>query len=224
MRAEEASALSPKKNSALPLQIGVTGGIGSGKSMAADFLAAQGALLVDSDEIAHRLTAPDGEAIPALVEALGADILTRDGRFNRAFVRQRAFADEGFRQTLEAVLHPMIHHAARRELESLAESAPPGAYLLYVIPLLAEKGGAAAFGVNRVLLVDCPEALQYARVARRSGLSEEEISAIMARQASRAERLAIADDVLVNDRTPEELLSAARIFHEKYRALAKQMR
>ena len=190
--------------------VGLTGGIGSGKSTVGEAFVRLGAGLVDTDILARRLTAPGGAALAPLVERFGAGILAADGGLDRAAMRRRAFADPDVRRQLEAVLHPLIRAQAAAEITALR--AP---YVLLAIPLLAETGR-AAYDLNRVLLVDCPEDVQRQRVMARSGLAADEVAAIMAAQASRAARRAIADDVLDNSGAPEDLEAAVADLHRRY--------
>lgn len=172
--------------------VGLTGGIGSGKSAVADRLAELGAIVVDTDEISRELTAPGGGAIGALVEVFGPAVLAADGGLDRAAMRQRVFSNPGDRQRLEAVLHPRIRQESARRLESAA-----GPYAVLVVPLFFESG-AWAGRVGRVVVVDCPESLQVSRAAARSGLDPAEVRAIMAAQWPRWRRLQAADDVIWN--------------------------
>ena len=173
--------------------IGLTGGIGSGKSTAAQDLVARGALLVDTDAIARALTLPGGAAIPALAAAFGADALAADGALDREKMRQRAFADGAAKARLEAILHPLIGAEARRQ--AAAAGAQP---VVYDVPLLAESEHWRA-RVDRVLVIDCDETTQVARVAQRPGWSVDDARRVIARQAPRAARRAIADAVIDND-------------------------
>lgn len=173
--------------------VGLTGGIGSGKSTVADQFAALGAAVVDTDQIAHALTAPHGAAMPALLQEFGAGFATPEGALDRAKMRQLVFSDPGARGRLETILHPKI-----REATAAAAAIATGPYVILVVPLLVESGSWAE-RVNRVLVVDCPEAVQIQRVMSRNKLPEAQVRAIMAAQASRQQRLAAADDVILND-------------------------
>ncbi len=197
------------------LTIGLTGGIGSGKSMVADMLAARGAAIIDTDVIAHQLTAPGGAAMPAIRASFGEAFLTAEGALNRAAMRDHVFSDPSARKRLEAILHPLIG----AETEAAARRAQ-GPYLVFVVPLLVESGRWAE-RVRRVLVVDCPEALQVERVMRRNQLSHGQVEAIMASQASRAQRLAAATDVIVNDADPATLEQQVARLHEAYLELAR---
>ncbi len=196
--------------------IGLTGGIGSGKSFVADLLAAHGASIVDTDLIAHQLTAPAGRAMPAIQAAFGADFLSADGSLNRPAMRARVFTDDGARRRLEAILHPLI--AAETDA---AAQAVKGDYVVFVVPLLVESGRWVD-RVDRVLVVDCPEALQIERVMQRSQLPAVQVEAIMASQASRQQRLAVTDDVIVNDGERAAVERAVTRLHTQYLALARK--
>ena len=173
--------------------IGLTGGIGSGKSTVAQGLQARGAVLVDTDAIAHQLTAPGGAAMPRLRQEFGDSIIAADGSLDRAAMRERVFADTGARRRLEAVLHPMIGQEAQRQAALAA-----GRVVVFDVPLLTESRTWRA-RVDRVLVVDCSEATQVERVMRRSGWREEAVRRVIAQQAPRAARRAIADAVIHND-------------------------
>lgn len=195
--------------------VGLTGGIGSGKSTVADLFAAQGAAVIDTDLIAHQLTAVGGAAIPAIRESFGAELIQPDGAMDRAAMRERVFADPAEKKRLEAIMIPLI----RRTTREAAEQAQ-GAYLLFVVPLLVESG-LWRQRVSRVLTVDCPEEVQLRRVMQRNNLSEAQVRAIIASQASRAERLAAADDVISNEGDSAALLPQVVRLHQLYLELAK---
>lgn len=197
-----------------PFVVGLTGGIGSGKSAAADLFAARGAGLVDTDQIAHRLTAPDGAAMAAIRAAFGAGVVGQDGALNRAAMRALAFADPAVRQRLESILHPMI----RAESERLCQLGGTP-YVVLVVPLLIESGTYRE-RVQRLCVVDCPESVQVARVMARSGLDENQVRAIMAVQVSRPARLAAADDVIDNSGGRAELEARVAVLHAHYVELA----
>ncbi len=197
------------------LSIGLTGGIGSGKSLVADMLAARGAAIIDTDVIAHQLTAPGGIAMPAIRSTFGDAFITPDSALNRAAMREHVFSDPSARKQLEAILHPLIG----AETEAAAQRAE-GMYLVCVVPLLVESGRWQQ-RVDRVLVVDCPDALQVERVMRRNQLSRAQVEAIMASQVSRAQRLAAADDVIVNDADQTALEARVASLHEAYVALSK---
>lgn len=192
--------------------IGLTGGIGSGKSTAADLLAGMGADVVDADEISRGLTAPGGAALPALREAFGEQLVPQDGALDRPAMRALAFSDPAARARLEAVLHPLIRDETRRRL-----AAATGAYALLVVPLLFESGSWAG-RVERVVVVDLDEALQVRRTVGRSRLAESEVRAIMATQWPRWRRLQAADEVLWNGGGLEELRSQCERLHARLAA------
>lgn len=194
--------------------IGLTGGIGSGKSAAADMFAALGATVVDADQVAHELTAPKGAAIPQLTELFGVSILTEAGGLNRAAMRELAFNDPSARAKLESLLHPMI----RGICDERCRSAPPP-YALLVVPLLIESGTYRQ-RVQRVVVVDCPETLQIERVMARSGLAREEVERIMAAQISRAARNAAADDIIDNSGDRAALAKQVEALHARYVKMA----
>jgi dephospho-CoA kinase len=177
-----------------PLRIGLTGGIGSGKSTVARLLAGHGAKVVDTDGISRSLTQAGGAAMPALREAFGDGVIGPDGGLDRDQMRRLAFADGTARSKLEAILHPMISAAAQRE----AAAATDAAVIVFDIPLLVESGHWRD-SVHRVLVVDCSESTQVARVMARSGWTADSVKAVMAAQATRERRNSIADDVVVND-------------------------
>lgn len=196
--------------------VGLTGGIGSGKSAAAGCFAALGAPVVDTDAIAHELTAPGGAAIGPIRELFGAEVLTAAGALDRAAMRRRVFVNPAERKRLEGILHPMI----RAESESRLRTAAAADYAILVVPLLAETDSYRG-RVDRVVVVDCPEELQIARVMARSGLSRAEVQSIMAVQATRTARLAIADDVIMNDAGLAELQARIAELHAVYRRRAQ---
>lgn len=177
-----------------PLRIGLTGGIGSGKSTVAGLLATHGAAIVDTDAIARRLTGPGGLAIPALQKEFGDQVTAATGALDRDRMRRLAFDDADVRSRLEAILHPMISAEAEREAASHAR-AP---VIVFDVPLLVESGRWID-RVDRVLVVDCSEATQITRVMKRSGWSADSVRAVIAAQATRDERRAVADDLIVND-------------------------
>jgi len=194
--------------------VGLTGGIGSGKSLVADQFAKLGAAVIDTDLIAHQLTGAGGAAMPAIRETFGDSFLTSEGALDRAAMRTHVFSDSSARKQLESILHPMIATQTRAQAEAAA-----GDYLMFVVPLLTESGQWKN-RVDRVLVVDCPESLQLSRVMQRNQLSAEAVQAIMATQATRAERLAIADDVIVNDGALANVTDAVLRLHERYQRLA----
>jgi dephospho-CoA kinase len=196
------------------LVIGLTGGIGSGKSAVSDAFAALGIEVTDTDRLAHSLTAPAQPGHAAVVAAFGRDILQRDGTLDRAALRAKVFADDASRAQLESVLHPLIRTAAARHIANWR-----GPYGILVVPLLLERGGLAGV-VRRVLVVDCSEDQQVRRVMGRTGMSEEDIRAIKATQSTRAARLARADDVIDNSGPVEAIAPRVRELDQRYRTLA----
>lgn len=197
------------------LIIGLTGGIGSGKSTVADLFVAAGAGLVDTDAIAHELTAPGGAAIPALCAAFGPEILTPDGAMNRSAMRQRVFTDPTAKAELEALLHPLIRQHA---LTRCAAARTP--YVILAVPLLVESGAYQNL-CREIVTVDCPESTQIERVMARNGLAEAEVRRILAAQASRAERRAVAQHILDNSGPAEALPAQIQALHAHFLALAQ---
>lgn len=193
--------------------IGLTGGIGSGKTTVAERFSGLGAGVVDTDEIARHLTAAAGEAMPALAEAFGPACVAPDGSLDRDAMRRLAFEDPDARARLEAILHPAIRRAADRAIE-----AAPGPYVVLAVPLLFETRGYLD-RVARTLVVDCDEALQVERAAARPGLDREQARAIIAAQWPRWRRLQAADDVVWNGGAPEALLPQCSALHRRYLAL-----
>src|SRR5574340_1540317 len=193
------------------LIIGLTGGIGSGKSTVAALFAEHGAGIIDTDAIAHRLTQADGEAIAAIRAAFGSDYLTDDGALDRAKMRGLIFSDADAKQRLERILHPLIFEQARAQLRKLHASP----YILVVVPLLPESRNFRQL-VQRVLVVDCDEDTQVARVIGRSRMTEAEVRAIITRQTPRADRLRLADEVIRNDAGLDSLAEQVAVLHERY--------
>lgn len=203
---------------ATPYLVGLTGGIGSGKSAVAAAFAARGADVLDADDVAHAISRRGEPGHRAVVDALGESFLTDGGELDRAALRRRAFDDATFRRDLEQLLHPLI--AARLD-EAIAGLRGP--YGLLVVPLLLERGGLRK-RVARILVVDCPEQEQVRRVQLRSGLTADEIRRIMATQLPRTERLAQADDVIDNAGPPETLAPQVERLDRRYRRLAARFR
>ncbi|TFL15480.1 dephospho-CoA kinase [Pusillimonas caeni] len=198
------------------LKIGLTGGIGSGKTRVADYFQSWGASVVDTDVIAHSLTAPGGRAIEAIRREFGAAMIGPDGALDRGAMRELVFHDPAARSRLEAILHPMIGEVTREQAQR-AE----GCYLVFVVPLLIESGRWRD-KVDRICVVDCDPATQVARVQARSGLTQEAIERIMSVQVSRETRLAAADDVVLNDgaTTLGQLEARSRALHDGWCKLA----
>jgi dephospho-CoA kinase len=202
---------------ALAFSVGLTGGIGCGKTTVADMFGALGASLVDTDAIAHALTAPHGAAMPALLAEFGERFATHEGALDRAKMRELVFTDSGARARLEAILHPRI-----REATAAAAAIATGPYIIFVVPLLVESGTWRE-RVTRILAIDCSEETQVARVMARNNLSEAQVRAIMAAQATRAQRLAAADDVVLNDDGLDALRPQVERLHAFYMAEAARI-
>ncbi|CAE6801745.1 Dephospho-CoA kinase [Paraburkholderia aspalathi] len=195
--------------------VGLTGGIGSGKSTVADLFAAHGVPLVDTDLIAHRITAPHGIAMPQIAAEFGDSFVAADGSLDRARMRTLVFSDDGARKHLEGITHPLIRAETERE-----QREAQGPYVIVVVPLLVESGSWKT-RVNRVLTVDCSVETQISRVMSRNGFSREQVLAIIARQATREARLVAADDIIDNDNAPLEALKAqVDAQHRVYLSLA----
>jgi dephospho-CoA kinase len=197
------------------LLVGLTGGIGSGKTTVADLFGALGVPLIDTDLIAHALTGPDGAAMPAIRQAFGDRVVAADGRLDRAAMRELAFADPGSRRRLEAILHPMIREETWRQVAAAASSP----YAIVVVPLLVESGSWQTW-IDRVLVVDCPVEVQVQRVMQRNGLPRAQVEAIVAAQIPRERRLAAADEVIDNAGDPSTLPQRVRPIHEGLLRLA----
>ena len=177
------------------MRIGLTGGIGSGKSMVAQCWVGVGAALIDTDAIARALTAPGGAALPAIAKEFGAQMIGTDKALDRAAMRELVFREPAAKERLEAILHPMIRAACDRE--EVANAAAP--FIVFDVPLLVESKGGWRERVDRILVVDCEEETQVQRVMQRSGWPRETVLAVMAQQASREQRRAVADAVIYND-------------------------
>jgi dephospho-CoA kinase len=197
------------------LVVGLTGGIGSGKSAAAEEFGRLGATVVDTDAIAHELTQPGGAAMPEVKRVFGADYVDARGALDRARMRALAFRDPAARRKLEALLHPLIRAESERRI-----AAASGVYVIHVVPLLVESRDYRQ-RISRVLVIDCPEDVQILRVRRRSRLSDDEILRIVRSQVSRADRLAAADDVIDNSGSLDALHKQVRTLHAKYLELAR---
>lgn len=199
-------------------KIGLTGGIGSGKSLVASLLEQWGASVVDTDLIAHELTAPGGDAIEPIRQAFGPDVITAEGALNRAVMRERVFAEPALRKQLEGILHPQIARATERRAAQAT-----GCYIVFVVPLLVESGRWRN-RLDRICVVDCDPDTQVQRVQQRSGLTPEAIGRIMQAQATREQRLAQADDVILNTEgtTPDDISRQAQVLHRQWCQAAKQ--
>jgi len=196
------------------LVVGLTGGIGCGKSAAAHEFARLGAAVVDTDVIARELTAAGGAAAAHVKAMFGDAFMRPDGAMDREAMRKRVFSDPAAKRALESLLHPMIREESQRRIASA-----PGPYVVHVVPLLIESPDYRR-RVDRVLVVDCPEAVQVERVRGRSGLAEAEVRSIIAQQAARAARLAAADDVIDNGGSLEALRRQVAALDERYKKMA----
>lgn len=199
------------------LKIGLTGGIGSGKTRVSDILGELGAAIIDTDLIAHQLTAPGGLAIAPIREAFGAAMIDGDGALDRKAMRALVFAEPERRKQLEGIIHPLIAQEVQRQSETRG-----GLYQVFVVPLLVESGRWVD-RVDRVCVVDCDEQTQINRVMARNQISEETVRQVMAAQATRAQRLAAAHDVVLNDgsTSPEGLRKQVLDLHAAWCNLAK---
>lgn len=195
------------------LRVGLTGGIGCGKSAVAGIFAELGIPVVDADVVARSLVEPGQPALDEIVRTFGEEAL-EDGRLNRTWLREKIFHSSGDKQRLESILHPKVYADMENRMAGLGSP-----YCILVIPLLLETGRRDF--VHRLLVVDCPEELQIARVKARDSLDECTIHRIVASQVSRAERLAAADDLLENDGELETLKTRVRSLHQRYLALAE---
>jgi dephospho-CoA kinase len=190
--------------------VGLTGGIGSGKSTVAEAFVALGASLVDTDAIAHELTGPQGAAMPALRAAFGPSISAANGALDRAAMRQLVFSNPAEKSRLETILHPLIRQIAAERCQTAGTP-----YVILAVPLLFESGNYRT-RCTRIAVVDCPESVQIARVMQRNALSAEEVRRIMQTQASRTDRLGIADDVIENGGDRQALRQQVEKLHFQY--------
>ena len=198
-----------------PFSVGLTGGIGCGKTTVSDLFAARGAAIIDTDRIAHELTMPDGIAMPAIWAQFGENFVTPQGALDRQRMRELVFSEPAAKKRLEAILHPLIQIETRR-----AASEAHAPYLIFAVPLLVESGKWKD-RVARILVIDCPESLQISRVMHRSGLTEQQVKAIMAAQVSRQTRVAAADDIIINDTDAAALIPQVDRLHALYLSLAR---
>ena len=191
-------------------KLGLTGGIGSGKTYVANLLAGWGASVIDTDQIAHALTGPEGLAISPIRTAFGCDVIGPEGALDRSKMRELVFSNPAKRVTLEEILHPLI----AQEVLVQAKTAT-GLYAVFVVPLLVESGRWRD-RIDRLCVVDCDEATQIARVQARSGIPIDTIRRILDAQASREQRLAVADDIIINSAstTVQELEKQVLVLHE----------
>lgn len=199
----------------MSLVVGLTGGIGSGKSAAADEFAKLGATVVDTDAISRELTEKGGAAVAEIEKRFGKDFVS-SGAMDRKRMRDHVFADPAAKRALEQLLHPLIREESARRI-----AAAPEPYVVLVVPLLIESPDYRR-RVDRVLVVDCPEELQVQRVRARSGLAADEVRAIMRGQVSRAERLASADDVIDNSGARDAMRKQVAALHQKYLQFARR--
>ncbi len=213
--AEQASLSALKGR--LPL-VGLTGGIGSGKTAVSDELAKLGAGIVDTDLIAHQITAPGGAAIPLIQKQFGAEFIDPSGALDRSKMRSLVFADPQARKSLEEITHPLIRHETNKQAQKLIEEKAP--YLVFVVPLLIESGNWRSL-LDYLVVVDCPEETQIERVMHRSKLPRNEVEAILKAQTSRAERLALADLVIENQGTLNQLKAEVLSLHQKILQIQK---
>lgn len=204
-------------NPGTPLRIGLTGGVASGKSAAADRFAELGVPVIDTDVVAREVVAPGQAALAEIASRFGPDVLTPDGGLDRVAMRKLVFADSGRRRELESILHPRIRDETFRQA-----SAAGGDYQVIVVPLLVESPMREQ--MDRILVVDVPESVQLERLMARDQANAEDAQRIIDAQASREDRLAIADDVLPNTGTLDELRAGVDALHERYLRLAKTAR
>lgn len=204
----------------MPYIVGLTGGIGCGKTTVSNLFAAQGVAVVDTDLIAHALTGVQGKAMPALVAAFGEAICRSDGALDRVVMRDKVFTDPTLRGALEAILHPMIFAEAMAACAAIPFQRSP--YVLLVVPLLVEAGEKYRRVCQRIVVVDCDEETQIARVMARNQLSRGAVESMLAAQTTRTLRKAVATDVLVNEGDAASLGQAVLALHEKFQELARQ--
>ncbi len=197
--------------------VGLTGGIGSGKTQASNAFASLGVPVIDTDVISHALTVPGGLAIPAIREAFGDDVIDLTGALDREKMREIVFNDKDAREKLEGIIHPLIQRVVMTSLDQYSY-AP---YVVLVVPLLAESPFWAS-KCDRILVIDCDVKSQVDRVIKRSGLTEEQAMAIINSQVLRDDRKAIANEVIVNESSIEHLNSQVKKLHDYYLMLAKQ--
>jgi dephospho-CoA kinase len=195
----------------MTLCIGLTGGIGCGKSTVADMFAKLGVGIIDTDVIAHRLTQAEGAAIPVIRSAFGNAYIKDDGALDRDKMRGLIFSDTAAKQRLELILHPLILEQAKTQLQQLHTSP----YIIIIVPLLPDSPAFQQL-VQRILVVDCTEDSQVARVAGRSSMSAAEVRAVIAQQTPRADRLKLADDVIRNEAGMDSLADQVAVLHQRY--------
>jgi len=196
-----------------PIRIGLTGGIASGKSTVADLFAELGITVIDTDIIAREVVEPGQAALAEIRDAFGESVLQDDGSLDRAVMRQLIFSDDSARERLESILHPKIQSETLRQAD-----AARGDYLLIAVPLLVES--ALREQMDRILVVDCDESVQIQRLLDRDTETEDQARRILAAQASREQRLAIADDVIENNSTLAAIAAQVTAMHDRYVELA----
>ncbi len=197
------------------LKIGLTGGIGSGKSTATELFASFDVPVIDADLIAHQLSQPEQSAFQNIVQCFGKEILNIDGSLNRSKLRTIVFSEPEKKWQLESLLHPLVYAEIATQISQLN-----AAYCIISIPLLVETYAINPLKLNRVLVVDCPVELQIERVKNRSQLNDSEVHAIIAAQASREQRLAIADDIIDNSKSAKHLAEQVKNLHNSYLLLS----
>jgi len=197
-----------------PFCVGLTGGIGCGKSTVAELFAGHGAGIIDTDAISRRLTQSGGDAITSIRAAFGDDYITAEGSLDRTRMRQQIFADADAKRRLERILHPLILQQARQQLDRLQDRR----YVIIAVPLLPESPAFRQL-IQRILVVDCAESTQIARVITRSRMSEAEVRSIIAQQTPREQRLRIADDVIHNEAGLDSLAEQVAALHRSYSAM-----
>ena len=200
------------------LAIGLTGGIGSGKTTVTDQFKEHGIVIIDTDAIAHALTAPSGQAIPAIRQTFGDAAIAENGAMDRAWMRELVFTNSNAKKQLEQILHPLI----RQECEEQTATAN-SPYVIFAVPLLVESGNWRQ-RVQRIAVVDCSEETQIARVMKRNQFRREQVEAIMRAQATRAQRLASADDIIDNETDLERVRTQVDALHLRYLQLAHEAR
>ena len=198
--------------------VGLTGGIGSGKTAVSDQLAKLGAGVIDTDLIAHQITASNGEAIPFIQKQFGAEFIDSSGALDRAKMRKLVFGDPDARKALEAITHPLIRNETIRQAKQLIRDKVP--YLVFVVPLLIESGNWLPL-LDYLVVVDCPEEVQIERVMHRSNLPRNEVEKILKAQASRQERIAHADMVIENQGSLNDLQGQVLNLHQKILQIQK---
>ncbi|RFF28244.1 MULTISPECIES: dephospho-CoA kinase [unclassified Wenzhouxiangella] len=201
---------------ARPLLVALTGGVASGKTSVSDRLSEKGVPVVDTDLLAREAVAPGSPGLSAVVDAFGPEILDEAGSLDRRALRERIFAHPEQRETLEAILHPLIEREARRQIERHEDAD----YVVLVVPLLIESG--LFKDADRIVVVDVPESVQIERLLERDGVEPEQAEAMLSAQASRSERLAVATDVIDNSGSFDELVQATDELHERLGALSRR--